>query len=131
MMKNIVKRLYLSGAISEDSDYTAKFQNAALQLRSKGSTVLNPVELGHVDKVGADISGSWELHLMRDLCAMLGYGITADACQGIAIIPYKESGGADLECSVAEALDFYIMTVNEWLAWTGDEYSEPVWMARQ
>ncbi|GHU02667.1 hypothetical protein FACS1894147_05060 [Spirochaetia bacterium] len=59
---------------------------------------------------------------------MLGYGITADACQGIALIPYEESGGADLECSLAEALDFYIMTVDEWLAWTGDEYAEPVWM---
>jgi hypothetical protein len=127
MMKNIVTRLYLSGAISEDSDYTAKFKNAAEQLRSKGFTVLNPVELGHVDKAGADINGSWESHLMRDLCAMLGYGIIADACDGIAVIPYTESCGADLERSVAEALDFYIMTVDEWLAWTGDEYSDPVW----
>ncbi|GHU76202.1 hypothetical protein FACS189461_3490 [Spirochaetia bacterium] len=126
-MKSIVTRLYLSGAISEDADYAAKFHNAAEQLRSKGFTVLNPVELGHVDKAGVDINGSWELHLMRDLCAMLGYGITSDACQGIALIPYEESGGADLECSVAEALDFYIMTVDEWLAWTGDEYAEPVW----
>jgi hypothetical protein len=128
-MKDMVTRLYVSGSISEDPDYMIKFQNAAKKLRSKGFTVLNPIELGHVDKAGADINGSWELHLMRDLCAMLGYGITADACQGIAVIPYEESSGADLECSVAEALGFHIMTVDEWLAWTGDEYSEPIWMS--
>jgi hypothetical protein len=132
-MKTTITRLYLSGAISEDPDYMTKFQNADLQLRSKGFNVINPVALGHIDKAGANIDDSWELHLMRDICAMLGYGITAESCQGIAIIPYKniipwknkKSKGADLECYIAKKLDLYIMTVDKWLEWTGDKYSEP------
>jgi len=123
-----MRRIYLSGSISDDPDnYENKFQDAAEKLRGKGFTVINPVELGHIDKGGANIEGSWEYHLMRDLCAMMGNGVIAEACQGIAVIPYKHSEGADLERKVAEKLDLYVKTVDEWLNWTGDEYSVPVW----
>jgi hypothetical protein len=105
----------------------AKFKNAAEKLRSKGFTVINPVELGHVE-AGVDIDGSWAFHFVRDICTMLGNGIAADACQGIATIPYEDSSGADLEY-IAKALDFYIMNVDDWLTWTGDEIFEPVWMS--
>jgi hypothetical protein len=130
-MKNIVKRIYLSGAISEDPDYERKFKCAADQLRAKGFIVINPVEYGHKDLAEVDIKDSWEWHLMKDLSVMLGCGKINDACQGLAVIPYGKSVGADLERTVAEALDFYIMEVDEWLTWTGDKYSIPLWMAAE
>ena len=95
--------LYLAGPMSgiEDYNYPA-FNTAATYLRTLGYTVLNPAENCLPD------GSPWEA-FMRDALAKL---IRAD---GVAYLPGSHmSRGAKIETAVAYAMDWPVLSVEEW-----------------
>ena len=99
-----MKQLFLCGAISQNPNYKKDFATAEKKLQKKGYEILNPVEFCKGIK-------TWEACMRRCLLTL-----TTFKDLGIAKIemPYK-SKGADLEMQVAEALDYEIKSVDEWV----------------
>lgn len=96
--------LYLAGPMSglPDFNYPA-FIDTARKMRRAGFIVVNPAENG------LPAHANWGLHMRRDLHAMLD-------CQGIALMDgWESSKGAQLEISVARALEMPVRSVAEWL----------------
>lgn len=94
-----MKRVYVSGAMSDIADHNFPAFNAAAaaELRAAGYEVINPAELN------PDTSMTWEECLrvdIRELCT----------CDAIALLPgWESSKGANLELHVAHRLGLEVM----------------------
>lgn len=93
-----MKRVYVSGAMSDIADHNfPAFNAAAAELRAAGYEVINPAELN------PDTSMTWEECLrvdIRELCT----------CDAIALLPgWESSKGANLELHVAHRLGLEVM----------------------
>ena len=98
--------LYLAGPMSgiEDYNYPA-FNTAATYLRTLGYTVLNPAE--NTRKTDP-LDPQWQ-PFMRDALKLL-----SDA-DGVAYLPGSHmSRGAKIETAVAYAMDWPVLSVEEW-----------------
>jgi hypothetical protein len=94
--------LYLSGQITGDPDYKAKFALAEKALRKAGYDVINPA-------LYQDF-GSWEKNMRRDIIDMMSWA------DGVALIyGWFNSGGARLEEDLAEKLGMRAYYVYHWI----------------
>lgn len=92
-------RVFLSGKISDDPDYKAKFKQAQKWLESKGCVVLSPAIL----PLGFDYEA-----YMRMCFAMM------EGCDVVCLLPnWKESAGARREQRYAEFTGKRIMNLEE------------------
>ena len=90
------QRWYISGAVSSDPDYRAKFAYAEFQLKKRGLRVLNPVK--H-EKEGK----KWSYYLRKDIRKLT-------KCQGIILLDdWVNSEGARLELAIAQGLGLDVM----------------------
>jgi hypothetical protein len=93
-------KLYLSGAITKDTDYKIKFKKAENHLKKLGYEVINPVELCY------NITGYVEC-MKLDIQEML-------KCDCVVVIENDiESLGREIEIMVAEAVYIPVMTLKE------------------
>lgn len=87
-----MKKIYLSGPISNDIHYREKFAEAQMQLEYQGFTVINPCDLS--DK---NPNLSEREYMRHDLFDMLANDVDA-----VAVLPgYKDSLGATTEVFIA------------------------------
>lgn len=90
------KKWYLSGSVSNDSDFRDKFAYAEYQLEKRGFKVLNPVK--H-EKDGK----KWSYYMKKDIRKLT-------RCQGIILLEgWQNSEGAKLELTIARGLGFEVM----------------------
>lgn len=88
--------IYISGAITGDSQYKAKFQKAKKELEAKGHSVINPAEFDLPE------GASWEDYMKRDLAWLCG-------CDGIYMLKdWRQSRGAKLEHDLAQTLKMQV-----------------------
>lgn len=91
-------KVYISGKISglESEVAKSKFLASESLLRSIGMTPVNPLE-------GADLSNTWEQHMVRDIELLMG-------CNAILLLDnWNESRGARIEKLIAEERGMLIM----------------------
>jgi hypothetical protein len=120
-------KLYLSGAIATEPDFTALFKKDQIRLEGLGYEVVNPVEVlacrddrdeyvsparcletDQASKLG-DLH-SWQCYMKYDLMAML-------KCDGVAMLNnHLQSKGAMLEGYLAMQVGMPIKTVRQWVA---------------
>lgn len=82
-------KVYLSGPISEVSDYRNNFNNASIRLKKVGYTVVNPCNLLHLH------NQSYESYMREDLKALLD-------CDSIYMLDgWENSKGAQFELKTA------------------------------
>jgi nucleoside 2-deoxyribosyltransferase len=101
--------IYIAGPMTgiPDFNYPA-FREAETLLKDAGHTCLNPADSELENVSGAPMPWTW---YMRRALAMV---ITSD---GIALLPgWENSPGANLEVTVARALQLPVMALNAWLA---------------
>lgn len=121
------KTLYLSGAISNDSDYKEKFEHWEGKLKQAGYKVFNPVKQVEYIQSKATRELSHEdcmlvcLQAMSDwrLCGAFddAYTEIVKNFHGVAVIETEhESNGRDIEIEVAKIIGMEVKTVDEWLA---------------
>ena len=103
--------LYLSGSITNDPDYSVKFELAETILKARGHITINPLRIGH--------SGTWEQFLAADLSVLTELGGYARLLRGSlspflptdvfllpAVVILDDMGGSrgrDLEIAFGEA----------------------------
>ena len=89
-------RIYISGAITGDKLYRAKFEKAKQDLKKKGHIPVNPAEFELPD------GASWEDYMKQDLSLLL-------KCDGIYMLKdWKQSRGAKLEHDLAQTLKMQV-----------------------
>ena len=89
-------RIYISGAITGDSNYKEKFEKAKKDLEARGYHVINPAEFDLPE------GATWEDYMKQDLALLL-------KCDGIYMLKdWKQSRGAKLEHDLAEILGLQI-----------------------
>jgi len=104
------KTIYVSGKISGDDDYRAKFHAAALRLSAAGYRVLNPASI---------TESAWKAAMREALTLMLG-------ADGVAALPdWYESRGAKIEARLACDLGIPVKTLDRWCE-EGNEHEHPV-----
>jgi len=88
--------IYISGAITGDSNYKAKFEKAKKELETRGYRAVNPAEFELPD------GASWEDYMKQDLSLLL-------KCDGIYMLKdWKQSRGAKLEHDLAQTLKMQV-----------------------
>ena len=88
-------KYYLSGAVSGDSDFRKKFNEAEKFLVEHNHKVVNPVK-GEVD------GKEWSYYLKKDIKKLLG-------CDAIILLnDWEKSKGARLEKHIAEELGYEV-----------------------
>ena len=96
-----MKKIYISGKITGDTNYRAKFFKEANRLLSLGYEPVNPAAL-----VLTDVS--WEDAMKTVLTAML-------LCEGVSLLPcWKKSKGAIIEKRLACELKMDVRCYKEW-----------------
>ena len=96
-----MKKIYISGKITGDTNHRAKFFEEANRLLSLGYEPVNPAAL-----VLTDVS--WEDAMKTVLTAML-------LCEGISLLPdWIESKGAIIEERLARELRMDVRCYTEW-----------------
>ena len=96
-----MKKIYISGKITGDTNYRAKFFEEANRLLSLGYEPVNPAAL-----VLTDVS--WEDAMKIALKAML-------LCDGVSLLPcWKESKGAIIEERLARELRMDVRDCEHW-----------------
>lgn len=89
--------IYISGAITGDSNYKEKFQKAKKDLEARGYNVINPAELEPL------MGTSWEEYMKWDIAWLL-------TCDGIYMLKdWKQSRGARIEQFIAQELHLQIL----------------------
>jgi len=82
---------YISGKVTGDPDYRAKFEAAAEKLRAEGFDVCNPVE-------GEEEGHSWLYYMRKDIKKLMD-------CDAVYFLhDWADSKGAVLEFRIAQAL---------------------------
>ena len=96
-------KIYISGKITGDNDYRAKFLRAGNKLFDAGYYPVNPALLA--------LKGTpWEKAMRDVLKAMLD-------CDGVALIPdWKRSKGAKIEERLAREVGIPVKPIEEWIA---------------
>ena len=95
-----MKKIYISGAVTSDTDFRCKFKRAEELLREKGYIPVNPVK--------TEVEGKeWKYYLKKDLKKLLD-------CNGIYILSdWHKSRGAQLEIHVAIELGLEVILEGE------------------
>lgn len=89
-------KIYISGKISGLDNFQSNFNNAEVELISKGHEVINPCKLNH------DHDKTWESYMKKDLIELLH-------CDEILMLKnWKESKGAIIEHYIALELGLNI-----------------------
>ncbi|GAB6393607.1 MAG: DUF4406 domain-containing protein [Treponematales bacterium] len=95
-------RLYLSGKITGDPNYKAKFRAAQVLLEQAGYRVGNPASLDMPEE-------AWKAAMRKALILML-------TCDGVALLDdWRDSRGARLEISLALSMDIAVKPLSEWV----------------
>lgn len=91
-----MKKIYISGAISNNPNYKADFETAAQIVETVGFEVINPAGLGEIP------AGSWADYMRRDIKLLMD-------CDGVYMLPgWHESKGAQIEHQLARDLGLNI-----------------------
>lgn len=89
-------RVYISGAITGDSNYKAKFEKAKQDLKKSGYIPVNPAEFDLPE------GATWEDYMKQDLALLL-------KCDGIYMLKdWKQSRGAMIEHDLAQTLKMQV-----------------------
>lgn len=89
-------KIYISGAITGDSNYKAKFEKAKKELEVNGYRAVNPAEFELPE------SATWEDYMKQDLALLL-------KCDGIYMLKdWEESRGARIEQFLAKELHLQV-----------------------
>lgn len=101
---------YLSGPISGDiAGNQRKFMEACQLLRSRGYSILSPVEVTEVLELQEPGPRDWVWYMRRDIEAMM-----SDEVEGIIMLPgWEASRGARTELALAKSLSFRCFTYEE------------------
>lgn len=90
-------RTYISGPITNNSNYKDQFQAAARMLRKQGLSVFDPTERGIVQ------GWKWADYMRRDISALM-------TCRAIYMLKgWRKSKGARLERWIAKKLGYLII----------------------
>lgn len=90
-------KVYISGAITGDSNYKEKFQKAKKDLEANGYRAVNPAEFELPE------GATWEDYMKQDLALLLN-------CDGIYMLKdWKQSRGARIEQFLAQELHLQIL----------------------
>lgn len=94
-------RIYISGAITNDPDYKAKFDKAEKELKENGYEVINPTVLDAIQGL------SYEEYMELDFCLL-------DMCSAIYMLKgWEKSCGANREYGYALASDKIVLMEEE------------------
>lgn len=100
------KRIYISGAITNNKDYLPHFIKAHVELSEQGYTVINPVYIA--ERLPNDLSYQEYMHI--DLALL-------DLCDSIYLLKgWEASIGASCEYSYAQAMGHEIIFESEGIA---------------
>ncbi len=92
-----MKKMYISGPITNTPDFMGKFAEAEKHLKARGFEVVNPATLTH--KHGT----SWGEYMVEGLKALL-------YCDGVYMLKgWKSSRGACIEKRLAQDLGFKLI----------------------
>jgi len=95
-------RLYISGKITGEKNYYAKFHEAAVTLEKAGYEPLNPAQ-------DVATTGNWNEMMREALTLML-------ACDGVALLPdWQNSKGALIEAGLARSVGIPARPLDAWL----------------
>ncbi|GAB6391227.1 MAG: DUF4406 domain-containing protein [Treponematales bacterium] len=94
-------KVFVSGKITGDPGYRAKFRAAQARLEQAGYRVSNPASLDMPEE-------EWKAAMRKALILML-------ACDGVALLDdWRDSRGARLEISLALSVDIAMKPLFEW-----------------
>lgn len=97
-------KIYISGPMIGDPDFSEKFYKAEKQLKEKGHTVLNPAIWSYMG-----VQLDYGEYMILDI-AMLSI------CDLVVLLPgYEHSAGCKYEREVAEKRNIPVMTIEEYL----------------
>jgi hypothetical protein len=89
-------KIYISGAITGDSNYKAKFEKAKKDLETSGYRAVNPAEFELPE------GATWEDYMKQDLALLL-------KCDGIYMLKdWRQSRGARIEQFLAKELKMQV-----------------------
>lgn len=109
-MKETIKKIYLSGGITEVRNYKKHFAKAEKLLIKKGYVVINPVKIGEeiIFPENISVKKQYEVIMKEVLKAML------DGCTHIYLLKeWHKSNGSMVECTVAVACGLHVVHAGE------------------
>jgi hypothetical protein len=96
-------KIYISGKITGDENYEAKFAEAERRLREAGfRDVVNPVLFAKKDE-------DWKVSMRRDMAYLTH-------CDAVALLPDREgSHGVKIEVGLARELGISVRAIEDWI----------------